>query len=134
MTNQKDTHDLKQLIQSTQDGATKKDVLNRLWDHESQTDVRFADLADFTERLDARLREQERYTRKNSVIIDNLLFDAVKPTAESIPKLLEFLNKLNKLCDVTITESRLTAFHILPGTEKMPAVITPSVIVKSIYF
>ena len=103
-------------------------------DHERQTDERFAHLADFTERLDSRLREQERYTRKNSVIIDNHPFDAAKPTAEWLPKLLDFLNKLNKLCDVTITESRLTAFHILPGPEKMPAGFTPSVIVKFTHF
>ena len=137
MANQKDTPDLKQPIQSIPNGATKEAVqavLDRLVDHEKQTDERFADLADFTERLDSRLREQERYTRKNSVIIDNPPFDAAKPTAEWLPKLLEFLNKLNKLCDVTITESPLTAFHILPGPEKMPAGITSSVIVKFTHF
>ena len=135
--NRKDTPDLKKPIQSIPYGATKEAVqavLDRLVDHERQTDERFADLADFTERLDSRLREQERYTRKNSVIIDNPPFDAAKPTAKLLPKFLEFLNKLYKLCDVTITESRLTAFHILPGPEKMPADITPSVIVSFTHF
>ena len=91
MANQKDTPDFKQPIQIIPDGATKEAVpavLDRLVDHERQTDERFADLADFTERLDSRLREQKRYTRKNSVIIDNYFFDAAKPTAERSPKLL----------------------------------------------
>ena len=89
MANQKNTPDLKQLVQSILDGATKdavQAVLGRRVDHERQTDERFADLANFTERLDARLREQERYPRKNSVIIDNPPFDATKPTAEWLPK------------------------------------------------
>ena len=137
MTNQKDTHDLKQPIQSFPDGATEEVVqalLDHLGDHERQTDERFADLTDFTERLDVRLREPERYTRKNYAIKDNPLFDAAKPTTEWLPKLRQFLKKPNKLCDVTITESRLTAFQILPGPEKIPAGINLSVIVKFIYF
>ena len=71
MANQKDTPELRQLIQSIPDGATKEAVqavLDRLEDHERQTDDRFADLADFTARLDSRLRDQERYTHNNSVI------------------------------------------------------------------
>ena len=97
MANQKDTPDLKQLIQSIPDEATKEAVqavLDRLVDHERQTDERFADLADFTERLASRLRDQEMYTRKSSVIIDNPPFDEAKPTAEWLPEMLEFLNKL----------------------------------------
>ena len=86
-----------------------------------------------TERLDAKLREHERYTRKNSVIIDNPPFDAAKPTPEWLPKLLEFLNELNKLLN-KLNKRCLTAFHILPGPEKLPAGITPSVIVKATHF
>ena len=72
---------------------------------------------------------------KNSLIIDNPPFDATQPSTEWLPKLLlEFLNKLNKHCDVTIMESRLTAFHILSGTEKMPAGITRSLIFKFTHF
>ena len=133
MAYQKDTPELKQLLQSIPDGATKEAVqavLYRLVDHERQTDEMFADKPDFTERLDVRLREQDRYTRKTSVIIDNRPFDAANPTAEWLPKLFEFLNKLKKHCDVTITEIRLTAFHILPGPEKVPAGFAPSVIFK----
>ena len=69
-----------------------------------------------------------------SVIIDNPLFDAAKPTAEWLPKLVEFLNNLSKLCDVTVTESGLTVFHIIPDPEKFPVDITPSVIIKFNHF
>ena len=51
-----------------------------------------------------------------------------------VTKVARVLNKLNTLCDVTLTESRLTAFHILPGPEKMTAGITPSAIVKFTHF
>ena len=57
-----------------------------------------------------------RFSEQNKLM--KFVCDAAKPATESLTGLLEFLNKLNKLCDVTIMERRLTVFHILPGPEK----------------
>ena len=51
-----------------------------------------------------------RFSEQNKLM--KFVCDAAKPATESLTGLLEFLNKLNKLCDVTIMERRLTVFHI----------------------
>ena len=62
------------LIAGTTDNATKAAVLGvrqQLKEHQGQCTQRFAELWDFVSSLDNRLREQERYTSKDSTIIDN---------------------------------------------------------------
>ena len=115
---------LKAIIEAIPDEPTKKAVqavVDKMYDHQEENDERFAAQEEFLRKLDDRIREQERYTRKNSVIIDNPPpFDARKANNEWLPELLIFLNKLNKL-PIEITENRLIAYHILPPPDKLPA-------------
>ena len=88
--------------------VTKAAVLGveqQLKEHQDQCNQRFAELWDFVSSLDNRLREQEKYTSKESIIIDNPPSDA--PHEETfLPQLLVFLNKMYKKTDITISESR----------------------------
>ena len=45
--------------------------MDKMFDHHEENEERFAAQEEFLRKLDDRIREQERYTRKNSVIIDN---------------------------------------------------------------
>ena len=128
--------ELKAIIAAIPDEATKKAVqavVDKMYEHQEENDERFDRQEEFLRKLDDRIREQERYTRKNSVIIDNPPFDARKANNEWLPELLKFLNKLNKL-SIEITENRLIAYHILPPPDKLPADIFPSIIVKFVHY
>ena len=46
-------------------------VVQQLKEHQDQCTQRFAELWDSVSGLDNRLREKERYTSKDSIIIDN---------------------------------------------------------------
>ena len=67
-------NELKALIEAIPEEATKKAVqavVDKMFDHHEENEERFAAQEEFLRKLDDRIREQERYTRKNSVIIDN---------------------------------------------------------------
>ena len=66
--------ELKAIIEAIPDEATKKAVqavVEKMYEHQEENDERFDRQEEFLRKLDDRIREQERYTRKNSVIIDN---------------------------------------------------------------
>ena len=93
------------LIAGITDEATKAAV------HQNQCTQGFADLWDFVSGLDNRLREQERYTSKDFIIIDNPPCDA-RHEETFLLQLLVFLNKMYKKTDITISKSRLKAISI----------------------
>ena len=81
-----------------------------------------------TKNLNDRLRAQERYTSKDSIIIVNPTFDARKVndvTAEAL-KFFQFFLKFH------IPFENIKACHILPNTGN--AMQLPSVICKFLYF
>ena len=124
------------LIAGITDEATKAAVLGvvqQLKEHQDQCTQRFAELWDFVSGLDNRLREQERYASKDSIIIDNPPCDA-RHEGTFLPQLLVFLNKMYKKTDITISESRLKAYHILPGPVPLQDNLMPSIIVKFVHF
>ena len=69
--------ELKAIIEAIPDEATKKAVqavVDKMYEHQEENDERFDRQEEFLRKLDDRIREQERYTRKNSIIIDNPLW------------------------------------------------------------
>ena len=80
------------------------------------------------ENMNDRLRAQERYTRKDSVLIVNLTFDARKVndvTAETLQFFARYLK-------VSPPYDSIKACHVLPGKPKGDSM--PTVICKFLYF
>ena len=85
-------------------------------------------LKKLTKNLNDRLRDQERYTKKDSIIIVNPPFDARKfndMTADALKFFQTFLK-------IHIPSEKIKACHVLPNTGN--AMQLPSVICKLLYF
>ena len=113
--------------------AAIRTVVEMVRAQKEETNKQLAEVWDFISAIDVRLRHQERYLSKDSIIIDNPPFDA-RNLDSFLKELLVFLNRLYKKDDVQITESRLKAFHILPGPGPLLNNLMPSIIVKSVHF
>ena len=62
------------LLESITDEKTRramKEMMQLMIENQAKTDKRFVELSDFCKELDQRLREQERYSSKDSIIINN---------------------------------------------------------------
>ena len=69
---------LLQLVETIQDESTKQvvsTIISELKKTQSEVSVQFKNIKDFCSELEMRVREQERYTSKDSIIIDNPPFD-----------------------------------------------------------
>ena len=93
------------------------------------TNQKVRDLENFVDELDDRLRDQEAYTRKDSMRIMNPPLDASRN--ETLANIKKFFERyLDIKC---ITESRLVAYHVVPSDKPTPARIMPSVIIKFVH-
>ena len=80
--------------------------------------------------LEMRVREQERYTSKDSIIIDNPPFD---PNVDNDALLELIVFFIKKFLRYKLEPSKIEACHILPGRAKEKGLMA-SVIVKFLYF
>ena len=70
---------------------------------------------------------------QDSIIIDNPPYEA-RHEETFLPQLLVFLNKMYKKTDITVSESRWKAYHILSGPVPLQDNLMPSIIVKFVHF
>ena len=80
------------------------------------------------ENLNKRLRAQERYTRKDSILVVNPPFDA-RVVNDVTPENLKIFEQFLK---ITIAYDSIKACHIIPGSARGNSM--PTVICKFIYF
>ena len=80
------------------------------------------------ENLNKRLRAQERYTRKDSILVVNPPFDA-RVVNDVTRETLKFFEQFLK---ITIAYDSIKACHIIPGSARGSSM--PTVICKFIYF
>ena len=122
----------KELVGAIADGPTREVVSKIITEvEESKSEIlsKYGELKDFVDELDIRVRQQERYTSKDSIIVDNPPFDP-RDERRFLSNVIHFLDKYLK---VKISGSSLKAFHILPN-KYLDRNIMPSVIIKFIYF
>ena len=122
------------LIQHVSDSATRsamEQLYSEMLEGNKKTGDQVRDIYDFCDYLDDRLRNQERYTSKDCVIIQNPPFNAEDNInlAENIIKFFKTVLKVEK-----VDERGLKAFHILPNKKPLPNGILPAIIVKFVYF
>ena len=122
------------LIQHVSDSATRsamEQLYSEMLKGNKKTNDQVRDIYDFCDYIDDRLRNQERYTSKDCVIIQNPPFNAEDNInlAENIIKFFKTVLKIEK-----VDERGLKAFHILPSKKPLPNGILPAVIVKFVYF
>ena len=89
--------------------------------------LRIQELEKNQRNIQERLRAQERFSRKDSIIILNPPYDARNVSGETMETLKFFQNFLGK----TIKYEGVKFYHVLPGDT---AIFLRSVICKSIYF
>ena len=125
--------ELQRLIDGVKDENTKlvlQQMAVRFRNKEIQDEERFETLKNLYDDIENRLREQEKYSSKDSVIIRNPPFDA----RDSV-KLFDNIKWFCKIyLKVDIVESDLKAYHILPSKNDLPNHLTPPVILKFVQF
>ena len=122
------------LLQNVTDDATREALAKlhaELQESSKKSTNQVRALYDFCDDLDERLRNQERYTSKDCIIIQNPPFNAENNT-DLAKNILEFFKTVLK--NDKIEEKSLKAFHILPNRKPLPNGILPAVIVKFVYF
>ena len=121
-----------EIINAVEDKNTR-DAIKELairFKEKSELDKRFAKLENRTRDKNERLREQERYSSKDSVIIKNPPFDA-RDLTNLFVKIQKFFKEFLK---VDVYESELKSYHILPSRSELPDNLMPPVIIKLIKF
>ena len=123
-----------QMVEAITDPATKEamqKMYEELKEGNQQTAKKVRDVFDFCDYLDERLRNQERYTSKDCVILQNPPFDA-RDEAKLCQIILNFFKDQLKVKD--IVDKSLKAYHILPNRREVSGGLMPTVIVKFVYF
>ena len=95
-----------------------------VYDQKQQID----DLTSKQANINNRLRTQERYTRKDSILVVNPPFDARKTNDVTF----ETLRFFEKYLDIKLPYDSIKACHILPG--KLKDNVLPTIICKFLYF
>ena len=95
-----------------------------LYDQKQQID----DLTPKQANINTRLRAQERYTRKDSILVVNPPFDARKGNDMTF----ETLQFCEQYLDIKLPYDSIKACHILPGI--LNDNVLPTVICKFLYF
>ena len=125
--------DVEVLLESITDEKTRramKEMMQLMIENLAKTDKRFVELSDFCKELDQRLREQERYSSKDSIIINNPPYnprDDEKLISNPINFFRTFLN-------IELETASFKACHLLPGKQQLLYGLMPAVIVKFVYF
>ena len=107
---------LLQLVETIQDESTKQvvsTIISELKKTQSEVSVLFKNIKDFCSELEMRVREQERYTSKDSIIIDNPPF-VPNVDDDALLELIVFFF-IKKFLRYELEPSKIKACHILPG-------------------
>ena len=91
---------------------------------------RFANFENLMRDINERLREQERYSSKDSVTMKNPPFD----TRDSTNLFVNIQKIFKEFLNIDVYESELQAYHILPSRSELPDNLMPPVIIKFIKF
>lgn len=124
--------DVEALLESIPDDKTRramKEMMQMMMTNQEKTDKRIMELSDFCKELDERLREQERYSSKDSIIINNPPYDP--KDCELISNTVNFFKTF---LNIELKGASFKACHLLPGKKQLPYGLMPSVIVKFVYF
>ena len=122
-----------EIINAVEDKNTRdaiRELAVRFKEKSELDEKRFAKLENLTRDINERLREQERYSSKDSVIIKNPPFDA-RDSTNLFVNIQKFFKEFLK---VDVYESELKAYHILPSRSELPDNLMPSVIIRFIKF
>ena len=125
--------ELQNIIEAVQDEATKKalmDLAVRFRKKQIQDNERFDQIFNLYNDINDRLREQERYSSKDSLVIKNPPFNS-RDSENLFMNLKTFFHEYLKL---DLKEENLKAFHVLPTRRNLPDNLMPPVILKFIYF
>ena len=107
-----------------------KEMMQLMIENQAKTDKRFVELSDFCKELDQRLREQERYSSKDSIIINNPP-DNPRDDEKLISNTINFFKTF---LNIELDGASFKACHLLPGKKQLPYGLMPAVIVKFVYF
>ena len=124
---------LLQLVETIKDESTKhvvSTIISELKKTQNEVSMQFKKIEDFCSELEMRVREQERYTSKDSIIVDNPPFDP-NVDDDALLELIVFFIKT--FLRYELEPSKIKGCHILPGCVEEKGLMA-SVIVKFLYF
>ena len=125
--------ELQNIIDAVQDEANKKALMElavRFRKTQIEDNERFDQIFDLYNGINERLREQERYSSKDSLVIKNPPFNS-RDSENLFVNLKTFFHEYLKL---DLKKENLKAFHVLPTRRNLPDNLMPPVIVNFIYF
>ena len=97
-----------------------------------EDDVRYAHLQNLFADNKERVREQERYSSKDSLIINNPPFESRKLETEFLFENIK--NFCKNFLNYDIVESNLKPYHVLPTKRVLSGNLMPPVILKFVQF
>ena len=124
---------MEHFINKLPEQATKsalEEVCKEMESGKRKLESEVSDLREIVSDMNERLRDCERYLSKDCVIIKNPPFDARQ--GDFFDELRNFFERYLEIKG--IEKDQLKAYHIMPGTEKLPHNFMPSVIVKFVHF
>ena len=105
------------------------EMMQMMMANQVKTDKKFMEFGDFGKELDQRLREQERYSSKDSIIINNPPYNP-RDNEKLISNTINFF----KTClDIELQCASFKACHLLPSRKQLPYSFLPAVRVKFVY-
>ena len=124
--------DVEAWFQSIPDDKTRramKEMMQIMMANQEKIDKRIMELSDFCKELDQRLREKERYSLKDFIIISNPPYDP--KDGALISSTIKFFKTY---LTIELKAACLKTCHILIGKKQQPYVLIPAVINKFVYF